>query len=170
MSVLSIRKYGDPILRQKCEEVKEITPEIRQLIRDMIETMHAAPGAGLAASQVGVPLRICVIDISPSDRPRRPMALINPRITAKSERVEEEEGCLSLPGLVTMVKRYRSVTVEATNDKGFPLKFQGTDLLARALQHEIDHLDGKMYVDYLSLLGRKRFEQVIKKKRKEAGW
>lgn len=169
MSVLPIRKFGDPVLREQCAPVKSITPEIRALVRDMLETLYAAPGIGLAAPQVGVPLRICVIDVNPPDR-HRPMVLLNPKITAKSGKVEEEEGCLSLPGLAAVVKRYKKVKVEALNEKGFPVVVEGEDMLARCLQHELDHLDGKMYIDYLSLINRKKLELLIKGKKKRGEW
>jgi peptide deformylase len=170
MSLLRIYRYGEPILRQKCEPVTEITPEIRQLIRDMFETMYDAPGAGLAAPQVGVGLRICVVDVQ-SGRGRQPFALINPRIVAAEGKSEEVEGCLSFPGLPQEeVKRSWKVRVEAINEKGFPIVVEGEGLLARAFQHELEHLDGKMFIDHLSYMKKKKMEREIKQRKKRGDW
>jgi peptide deformylase len=171
MNSLKICKYGEPVLRQKGKPVAEITPEIRKLVRDMFATMYSAPGhgVGLAAPQVGVSLRICVIDVWP-DGKSQPIVLINPNIVEKSGKMEGEEGCLSLPGLAAEVKRYARVKVEATNDKGFPVIVEGEGLLSRALQHEIDHLDGKLFIDYVSWLERKKIELEIKKRKKQDTW
>jgi peptide deformylase len=169
MSVLRIVKYPDPMLREKCAPVTEITPAIRKLITDMLETMYAAPGVGLAAPQVGVPVRICVIDVHSEGR-RQPMVLVNPQIVYKEGKMLGEEGCLSFPGLPEDVKRYSKVRVEALNAKGFPVGIEGEDILSRCLQHEIDHLDGKVYMDYLSLLKRKQMELEIKRRKKRGEW
>jgi peptide deformylase len=131
----------------------------------MFETMYAAPGSGLAANQVGVPLRLCVIDVRPDDK-RQPVVLINPRIVHRKEKVTVQEGCLSIPGLLVEMKRFRQVRVEALNERGFPVVINGEDFFAQALQHEIDHLDGKIYVDYLSPSRKKALEQEIEKRRK----
>ena len=120
MSILHIKKLGDPILKRKCKPVKEITPEIKQLAADMLETMYAAPGVGLAAPQIGLPIRMVVIDVRHEGR-RSPLVLINPKIVSKKGKMLEEEGCLSLPGIVADVKRYEDVTVEAVNENGFPV-------------------------------------------------
>lgn len=169
MSVLKICRYGDPVLRQKSKPVEEISADTRKLVGDMLETLYAAPGVGLAAVQVGVPLRVVVIDIRPEGK-RQPLVLINPKITGQKGKMEDEEGCLSLPGYNTLVKRPRYVRVEAVNDKGFPIVIEGEDLLSRALQHEIDHLDGKLFIDKLSIWTRKKIEMDIKKKRKKGEW
>ena len=169
MSKRAIYRYGEPVLRQKCDPVERITPVIRQLVFDLLETMYAAPGVGLAANQVGVPLRICVIDVRPDNRPR-PLVLINPRIVDRQEEVEEEEGCLSLPGMMSKIKRARWVRVEAINEKGFPIMIEGEGFLGRALQHEVDHLEGKLYIDYLQPWRRKKLEQEIKARKKEGKW
>lgn len=169
MSKREISRYGHPILRQKCESVKKITPEIRKLIVDLFETMYSAPGVGLAANQVGFPLRICVIDVRPDNKPQ-PFVLINPCIVAWQDEIEQEEGCLSLPGLLAKVKRAEKVRVEAVNEKGFPVVIEAGGFLGRALQHEIDHLEGKLYIDYLQPWRRKKIEQEIKALKKEGKW
>ena len=169
MSILKIRKIGDPILKKKCKPVEEITPDIKQLITDMFETMYAAPGAGLAASQVGVPVRICVIDIKPEGK-REPIVLINPKIVSKTGKVLDEEGCLSLPGIVAKVRRFSDVKVEAVDHRGFPVSVSGRGILSKALQHELDHLDGKLFIDNLSWLVKQKLKREIKKKRKLEGW
>jgi peptide deformylase len=169
MSLLKIRKLGDPVLKKKCKPVKEITPEIKQLAADMLETMYAAPGVGLAASQVGVPVRICVIDTKPEGN-RAPIVLINPRIILKKGKVLEEEGCLSLPGISAKVKRFSEVSVEGVNEKGFPVSVSGRGMLSRVLQHEIDHLEGRVFIDYLSWWARQKLMREIRKKRKLEGW
>jgi peptide deformylase len=135
----------------------------------MLETMYAAPGVGLAAPQVGTPLRICVIDIRP-DNKKRPIVLINPCITEKSGKMVGDEGCLSLPGLNAEVKRYKKIKVEAINERGFPIAFIGEDYFSRVLQHEIEHLDGKLYIDTLSSSEKKRLDQEVKRKKKQGEW
>jgi len=169
MSILKIRKLGDPALKKKCKPVAEITPEIKQLAADMLETMYDAPGMGLAACQVGVPLRVCVIDTKPGGR-SAPIVLINPKIVSKRGSIVDEEGCLSLPGIVAKVRRYTDVNVEAVNDKGFPVSVAGKGLLSKALQHEIEHLDGKVFIDNLSWLKKQKLLLEIRKKRKLEGW
>jgi peptide deformylase len=169
MSLLKIRKLGDPALKKKCKPVAEITSEIKQLAADMLETMYAAPGMGLAACQVGVPLRICVIDIKPEGR-SAPLILINPKMISKRGRIVEEEGCLSLPGIVAKVRRYTDVNVEAVNEKGFPVSVSGKGLLSKALQHEMEHLEGKVFIDNLSWIKKQKLMMEIRKKRKLEGW
>lgn len=169
MSVLPIVKYGDPVLRENCKPVEKITPEVRKLVTDLLDTLYSVPGVGLAAPQVGVPLRVCVIDLRNEGR-KQPIVLINPKIVHKEGKMDGEEGCLSFPGLWDMVKRYKKVRVEATDGKGFPVQVEGEDLLSRALQHEIDHLDGKVFMDYLSLLKRKKMEFEIKRRKKRGEW
>lgn len=169
MSILKIRKLGDPILKKKCEPVKEVSPEIQKLAADMLETMYAAPGVGLAASQVGVPVRMCVIDVKPEGK-RSPVVLINPKITVKKGKVVEEEGCLSLPGINAEVVRFDDITVEAINENGFPITVTGRDILSRAMQHEIDHLNGRVFIDHLGWWARRKLMKEIRKKRKQEGW
>lgn len=169
MSVLKICKYGDPVLQKKCKLVGEFDPALNKLIMDMLETMYAAPGVGLAANQVGIPVRLCVIDVHPNGR-KQPMVLINPRISSKKGRVKEEEGCLSLPGILAKVKRFNEVCVEALNENAMPVIIEGKDLLARALQHELDHLDGKTFVDSVSLWEKAKIKREIKRRKKEGTW
>ncbi|NLM26161.1 MAG: peptide deformylase [Firmicutes bacterium] len=144
MAVLEIVKIGDPILRQKASPVTKITKKTTKLIQDMIETMYAADGAGLAAPQVGVSLQIVVIDVGEG-----PIVLINPKIIESEGEIIDVEGCLSIPGKKAYVKRAAQVTVVALNEKGKTIRIVGEDYLARALQHEIDHLNGILYVDLI---------------------
>ena len=149
MSILDIRVLGDPILRQATTPVGEITDELRGLIADMFETMHHARGIGLAAPQVGRSERLAVIEIEDE-----PLVIINPEIVDRSGKAKAEEGCLSIPDIYADVERPKEVTVRAMDQDGNTIEIQATDLLARCLQHEIDHLDGKLFVDYLSVLKR----------------
>lgn len=143
MAVLNIVKFGDPLLRKVSRPVDEITPRIITLIDDMIETMRKAQGCGLAAVQVGVLRRIAVIEVEEG----KVYELINPRIVAYAGEQQEQEGCLSNPGEYGITKRPRAVTVRATDRHGNEYELNGTDLLARAICHECDHLDGKLFTD-----------------------
>ena len=143
MAIRNIRIMGDPILEKGCKEVKEVTPRIKELIEDMLETMYDANGVGLAAPQVGVLKRIVVIDVTGED----PIVLINPRILETSGEQTGGEGCLSLPGKSGTVTRPNYVKVKAYDRDMKPFEIEGTELLARAFCHEIDHLDGHMYVE-----------------------
>lgn len=143
MAKLQIRKLGDEVLRKTCRPVDEITPRITTLLDDMIETMRAADGCGLAAPQVGILRRIAVVEVEPGVV----YELINPKIVAFSGEQEGREGCLSVPGRWGIVKRPLHVTVEATNRQGEVYRVTGHELLARAFCHEIEHLDGKLYID-----------------------
>ena len=143
MAKLRIVKFGDPMLRKVCRPVEEITPRICTLLDDMIETMRAADGCGLAAPQVGVLRRIAVIEVEEG----KVYELINPKIIAYSGEQRESEGCLSNPGQYGITKRPKAVTVRATDRNGNEYELSGTDLLARAICHECDHLDGKLYTD-----------------------
>ena len=145
MAIRNIRIMGDPILEKVCKEVKEVTPRIKELIEDMLETMYDANGVGLAAPQVGVLKRIVVIDVTGED----PIVLINPRILETSGEQTGGEGCLSLPGKSGTVTRPNYVKVKAYDREMKPFEIEGTELLARAFCHEIDHLDGHMYVEKL---------------------
>jgi len=143
MAVREIRKKGDEVLKKKCKPVKEINDRVQELIDDMIETMYDANGVGLAAPQVGVLKRICVIDVGEG-----PIVLINPeKIEESSEQIQDIEGCLSIPGIYGEVKRPERVVVKALNRDGEPFTVEGTGLLARALCHEMDHLDGILFED-----------------------
>ena len=150
MSVLDIRVLGDPILRQETKPVTDVTDELRRLIDDMFETMYAAKGIGLAAPQVGRTERLTVIDVGD-----QPLALINPEIVLSEGRIKGEEGCLSIPEIYGDVERASHVIVRATDRDGHPYEVDGNELLARCLQHEIDHLHGRLFVDYLSVLKRR---------------
>ena len=143
MAVLKILKFGDPTLRKVARPVEEITPRIKTLLDDMIETMRKAEGCGLAAPQVGVLRRIAVIEVEEG----KVYELINPRIIAFAGEQNNQEGCLSNPGEAGITKRPSAVTVRATDRNGNEYELTGTDLLARAICHEVDHLDGKLYTD-----------------------
>ena len=143
MAKLNIVKMGDDVLRKTCRPVEKITPRIQTLLDDMIETMRAADGCGLAAPQVGILRRIAVVEVEPG----KPIELINPKIIAFAGEQQEQEGCLSIPGRWGITKRPRHVTVRATDRNGNTFEVSGSDLLARALCHEIDHLDGKLFID-----------------------
>ena len=149
MSILDIRVLGDPILRQSTAAVQEITPELRKLVADMFETMHHARGIGLAAPQVGRTERVAVIEIE-----GEPLVVINPEILESSGKAKAEEGCLSIPDIYADVERPKDVVVRAMDIDGNSYEIEATELLARCLQHEIDHLDGKLFLDYLSVLKR----------------
>ncbi len=160
---LEMRFLGDPVLRAKADPVESVTEEIRTLIRDMFDTMYAEDGVGLAAPQVGVSQRVIVVD--PRDDEVQPFALVNPEIREASAETElGEEGCLSLPGLKEMVDRPARVSVSGLNDEGEPVTIRAEGLLARILQHEIDHVDGILFIDRVSPLKRKmllkRWEKV----------
>ena len=143
MAKLKIRKAGDENLRKVCRPVEEITPRILTLLDDMTETMRAADGCGLAAPQVGVLRRIAVVEVEEGNV----IELINPRIIATAGEQQESEGCLSIPGRYGITRRPKHVTVRALNRKGETFEVSGSDLLARALCHEIDHLDGRLFTD-----------------------
>jgi peptide deformylase len=147
--ILKIVKVPDPVLETKTALVKEITPEILKLAKDMIDTCRKAQGIGLAAPQIGKSLRLCIINLEHLGLP--PFALINPKIVKTSwKKVNMEEGCLSIPGLFGMVKRPAKVTVKALNIEGIETKFEADGILARVLQHEIDHLDGVLFTSKMS--------------------
>jgi peptide deformylase len=170
MAVREIKTYPDKVLRQKAAPVESIDGEIQRLIDDMIETMYAAPGVGLAAPQVGVSKQLVVIDVShrEEEEPGTPLlVLINPVVTASEGELESEEGCLSLPGYITTVKRAQRVSVRALDREGKPVAIEGEGLLCRALQHEIDHLAGTLLIDRISSIKReffkKRFQKALTK-------
>ena len=144
MAIRKIREMGDKILTMSCKEVKEMTPRLKELVEDMLETMYDVYGVGLAAPQVGVLKRIVVVDVG-----EEPIVLINPRIVDKSGEQTGDEGCLSIPGKVGVVTRPQYVKVAALNKHMEPIEVEGTDLLARAICHELDHLDGVLYVKHV---------------------
>lgn len=143
MAIRNIREYGDEVLTKRCKEVKEMTPRIRELIEDMLETMYDAGGVGLAACQVGILKRIVVIDVTGED----PHILINPRIVESSGEQTGSEGCLSVPGKCGVVTRPNYVKAVALDVNMKPFELEGTEFLARAICHELDHLDGHVYVE-----------------------
>ena len=165
-----IVKFGDPVLTRKAEPVAEVTADIRQLVDDMIETMYAAPGIGLAAPQVGVPLRLCVIDISGGRRGGEIITLINPEFLERTGMQLEEEGCLSVPGHNATVARPERAVVRGLNRAGDEITIDGTGLLARALQHEIDHLDGTLFFSRLRGLPRDLMLRKIRKQQRSGAW
>ncbi|MBO7431666.1 MAG: peptide deformylase [Elusimicrobia bacterium] len=169
MAILEIVKYGDPVLRKKTEPITKITDDVIQLAEDMLETMYAAPGVGLAGPQVGLSLQICVIDIVPEGK-RNPIVLINPKVLSGEDKVELEEGCLSFPKIYEKVKRWNKVQVEYTDLKGNLNKVEVEGFLAKAFQHEIDHLNGKVFIDYLPAWKRKLVEREIKRRKKGKNW
>jgi peptide deformylase len=166
VSLLPLRVLGDPILREETKPVTVITEEIRRLIDDMFETMYAARGIGLAAPQVGRTERLCVIDVD-----EEPLVLINPEILESSRSTEKaEEGCLSIPDVYGDVERPATVRIRAMDRDGNVYERDASDLLARCMQHEIDHLHGKMFIDYLSMLKkRSAMSQWDKEKQKYPG-
>ena len=151
MAVLQIRVLGDPVLRVDTTPVTEITSEVRQLVGDMLETMHAANGIGLAAPQVGRTERIAVMDIHGEE-----FVLINPEIVEREGRLNWEEGCLSIPELYGNVVRAAKVSVQALDREGKPITLEGEELMGVCMQHEIDHLHGKLFIDHLSFLKRQK--------------
>lgn len=167
MALLPILEVPDPILRQKALPVDAIDARVRTLLEDMLETMYAAPGIGLAAPQIGVSARIIVLDVGPKEEPK-PVRLINPEILARSEDIQEaEEGCLSLPNQFAPVKRPGQVTVRYTDEHGQTREIEADGLLARCLQHEIDHLDGILFTDHLSRLKREMVMKKLDKQRRQ---
>lgn len=159
MALLEIKEYGEPVLREKALPVKEITPEILNLIKDMAETMYTASGVGLAALQVGVPKRIILVDGEEDGL----IVLINPIIVKSEGEVVAEEGCLSVPDIYSQVKRSSKVTIKALNENGDPIEITEEGLIARALQHEIDHLDGILFIDRIGRMERQILLNKLKK-------
>lgn len=169
MALLTILEVPNPILKKKSEKVEKITEEIRQLADDMLETMYAAPGVGLAAPQVGVLKRIVVIDTTRDNEPKNPYRMINPEIIERSEeRLMHDEGCLSVPEQYAEVERCETVTVKYMDENGEGKVLTAGGLLAIAIQHEIDHLDGRLFIDYLSKVKRDMIIRRIEKERRKA--
>jgi peptide deformylase len=165
-----ILKYGDTPLHEKARSVDAITPEIDRLVDDMIETMYAAPGVGLAAPQVGVALRIFVVDVSVGRDPGGLLVLINPEFVEREGVQLEEEGCLSVPGFNATVVRPTRAVVKAIDRQGQEFQHEGTGLLARAFQHEMDHLDGTLFVDRLRGIKRDLIVRKIRKLSRAGKW
>ena len=167
MAQLNILEFPDPRLRTKAEPVERVDDSVRKLVADMFDTMYAAPGVGLAATQVNVHRRIVVIDVS--DEKDQPLVFINPEITVLDEdKVECEEGCLSVPGYSETVSRPTHIRVNALNEQGESFEIEPSDLLAVCIQHEVDHLNGKLFVDYLSPLKRQRIRDKLEKEHRTA--
>ena len=162
MSVRKVVKYGTESLRQPSKEVHKVSQKIKNLVEDLLDTMYAQNGVGLAAPQIGENYRVFVIDVSTGNEPLNPMVFINPKIIQKSGAVISHEGCLSFPEAFTDVKRYANVMIKAqdSNGRAFVLEAKDGSLLARAIQHEFDHLDGILFIDHV--INRKKEEKVLK--------
>jgi peptide deformylase len=172
MALLPILRYPDPRLHKVAQPVQVVDDRIRQLVRDMAETMYAAPGVGLAANQIGEAKQLFIVDVSDGDGPsdlKVFVVLINPEIIWKSEEVQVyEEGCLSVPGIYDEVERAARIRVRALNENGEPYEFDAEGLLAVCVQHELDHLLGKVFVEYLSVLKQNRIKTRLRKQEREA--
>ncbi len=168
MSLLEILEFPDPRLRKKAVPVDKVDDALKQTINDMFETMYAASGIGLAATQVNIQKRFLIIDLADEEEEQNPLVFINPEITVLDpEPYRHEEGCLSVPGYFEFVERPRKVLVKALNKEGEPFEIEAEGLLAVCVQHEIDHLDGKLFVDYLSVLKRQRIKSKLEKEHRQ---
>ncbi len=163
MAVLPIRIYPDPVLRVRCPEVERCDDELRALAADMVETMHAAPGVGLAASQVGVEARLAVVDLSVGKDPEQLLVMVNPEVLTAEGRVTEVEGCLSIPEISDKVERAERIRLRALDLEGRSFEIDADDWFARAILHEIDHLDGVLFVDHLRGLRRERVKRQLRR-------
>ena len=166
MAILNILHFPDPRLRNPAKPVARVDTTVRTLIDDMLETMYDAPGIGLAAPQVNVAKRVVVVDIS--EEKDQPLALVNPEIVTREGEEQYEEGCLSVPGIFDTVTRAERISLRALDRDGSPVELECDGLLAICIQHEIDHLDGKLFVDYLSSLKRERIRKKLEKQKKKA--
>jgi len=165
MAILHILHYPDPRLRNKAKPVEAVDAALRELVDDMFETMYEAPGIGLAATQVDVAKRVLVIDVSENND--QPLCFINPEILEKSGEEKMDEGCLSVPGIFESVTRAQQIKVRALDREGESFEMEADGLLAVCIQHEIDHLDGKLFVDYLSGLKRNRIRKKLEKEARQ---
>jgi peptide deformylase len=170
LAIRPIVKYGDPVLHTPSEPVKHIDAQIVELVSDMVETMYAAPGIGLAAPQIGVPLRVIVIDLSVGEDKSQLIRLVNPEFLEKEGEERHEEGCLSVPGYGGSPVRPTRVKVKGLDLEGNERVYEGRDLLARAFCHEIDHIDGLLFVDRLSPLKRDLMKRKLRKKARTGDW
>ena len=170
MAIRKIELYGSPILREKASPVEAITPEIQQLLDDMVETMRHAGGAGLAANQVGVPLRVMVVDLGAQEGKEDLVYFINPEYTFQEGEAVQEEGCLSIPQIFEHVKRPARLGIRALDREGKTFELEGDAFLCKALSHEMDHLDGVLFPDRLSLLRRDIVKRKIKKLIRDGEW
>jgi len=168
--IYPIVKFGNPVLEKKAEIVTVFDDEVRKLIDDMFESMYAARGVGLAAPQIGISRRIAVIDLTFKEDPKAKLVLINPEIIHTEGRFKQSEGCLSIPDFRENVTRPRAVTVRAQDEHGKIFQLTGEELLARALQHETDHLNGKLYISHISALKRDLIKRKIRKLVKVGEW
>ena len=168
--IYSIVKYGDPILEKPGAPVTKFGSELEELAEDMFASMYAAQGVGLAAPQIGKSIRFCVVDVTAGKNPEAKIVLVNPEVTHAEGEVREEEGCLSIPGFRGYVVRPQFVTVKAQNAKGEPFEIRGENMLARAFCHEIDHLNGILFLQHLGMLKRDMIKRKIKKLRKQGEW
>ena len=166
MATLDILQYPDPFLRHRAVAVEAVDEHTRGVVDRMFETMYAAPGIGLAATQVGIDARVAVIDVS--EDKDQPLVLINPEIADRGGSITTEEGCLSIPNVVDKVTRAESVTLRALDRDGAPYELTAEGLLAVCIQHEVDHLDGRLFIDHLSLLKRQRIDKRLTKQRRRA--
>ncbi len=166
MALIEIRKYPDNVLLKKTSPVREFDSALQRLIDDMIETMYAAPGAGLAANQVGVSRQVAVIDVSEKDKQSALIVLINPEIILFEDEAAIDEGCLSIPGYTTVVKRAEMVKVRCLDRDGSPIEIEGDGILSRALQHEIDHLNGILLIDRIGRIKKEFFKKRYKREHK----
>lgn len=167
MSLRPIRLYPDPVLRRRADPVERFDDELAALVADLVETMHAAPGVGLAAPQVGVSRRVFVVDLSVGEEPGQVHVFVNPRIVEEDGLVTDFEGCLSIPDVSEKVDRPERVVVEAQDVHGEPFRIEAADWLARAICHESDHLDGVLFVDRLRGLRREKARRALKKLARE---
>ncbi len=163
MAVLEIVSYPNPVLTRRAEEVEKVDGKIRKLIRDMVDTMYANGGIGLAAPQVGVSKRVAVVDIRIYDSSSSLICIVNPEVLAEGEEIIHEEGCLSVPGCVDGIKRRRWIKVRGLNERGREIEIEGDGMLAIALQHEIDHLNGKVILDRMSRIKRDLYKKRLQK-------
>jgi peptide deformylase len=167
MSLLPIRIYPDPVLRVRCRDVDTFDESLESLVADMVETMHAAPGIGLAANQVGVESRVAVVDLSSGERPEDLLVLVNPELLTEAGEEEDIEGCLSIPDYTEKVTRPLLIKVRANDLTGKRFEVEAEGLLARAILHEMDHLAGKLFTDRLSGLRRERARRMLRRLERE---
>jgi peptide deformylase len=168
--IYPIVKYGDPVLEKSAASIKKFDADLAELVDDMFASMYAANGVGLAAPQIGKSIRLTVIDVTAGKNPEAKIVLVNPEIIHAEGEVREEEGCLSIPGFRGYVIRPQFVTVKAQDAKGETFELRGENLLARAFCHEIDHLNGILFLQHLGMLKRDIIKRKIKKLRKEGEW
>jgi peptide deformylase len=169
MSIRTILTYPDPRLREKGVPIERITPEVERLIDDMAETMYGAPGVGLAATQIGEKLRLFLVDVSTEDEPDNLLVFINPEIVAAAGEEVGPEGCLSFPGITEDIKRKAQLTVRALDRRGKPFELAADGLLAVAIQHESDHLDGVLMIDHMGVLKKRIVQRKMQKRALERG-